>query len=79
MEVIKFLSVIFIATILDIVCVFYLISIEKREKIKASFLCSLYILLQSLIVILFVEDKKMIIGSTIGGFIGTFLSIKYKK
>lgn len=76
---IKFISVILSVCIGDICWTYYFIKIEER-KAMASALWSMAIMgCGAFSVNTYVNDKSFIIAALIGAFIGTYLSVWYKK
>jgi hypothetical protein len=74
-----FFGVMAAVAIADAFWTLYFIATEKREAWMASIMSSLIILSSAYATTSYVDDKRFIIAAVIGAFIGTFLTITYKK
>lgn len=76
---IKFFSVVLAVCIGDICWTYYFIKVEERKAFAASVWSTLIMLVGAFSVGNYVEDKSLIFAAALGAFIGTYLSVWYKK
>ena len=77
--IIKFISIIISVALADICWVFYFIKIEERKAMAASLWSAIIVALGAFSVENYVEDNTFVFAAIIGAFIGTYISIIYKK
>ncbi len=63
----------------DICWTFYLFSVEERKSVVASFWATAIYLFGAFVVSSYVSDKMLIIPAAMGSFVGTFVTIEFKK
>jgi peptidoglycan biosynthesis protein MviN/MurJ (putative lipid II flippase) len=63
----------------DICWAYYFIKIEERKSISAGIWASLIYIFGAFTVTSYINDKTLIIAAIIGSFIGTSLTVEYKK
>lgn len=77
--VLKFLSVMLSMALADVCWTYYFIKIEERRSISAGLWASLIYVFGAFTVTSYIEDKTLIAAAIIGSFIGTALTVEYKK
>lgn len=77
--IIKFMSIILSVALADICWVFYFIKIEERKAMAASIWSAVIVALGAFSVENYVADNTFVFAAIIGAFIGTYISIKFKK
>ena len=77
--VIKFISIILSVALADICWVFYFIKIEERKAMAASLWSGVIVALGAFSVENYVADNTFVFAAIIGAFIGTYVSVIYKK
>jgi peptidoglycan biosynthesis protein MviN/MurJ (putative lipid II flippase) len=77
--ILKFLGVMLSMTLADICWAYYFIKIEERKSIAAGIWASLIYIFGALTVTSSMDDRSLIIAAVIGSFIGTALTVEYKK
>jgi len=65
--------------ITDVAWAIYIIKTAQKKALPASIWGSVISLLTSFTVIAYTEDHKFVIASALGGFLGTYIAIKYIK
>lgn len=75
----KFFGVLVSVAIADVCWTYYFIKVEERKSIAAGLWSAVIMLLGAFSVENYVHDKSFIIAAVIGAFIGTSLSIHFKK
>lgn len=75
----QFIAVIGAVAIADAFWTLYFIETEKRNALMASVWSSLIILASAYATTSYVDDKRFVIAAVLGAFIGTFITISYKK
>ena len=73
--ILVFISVIFV----DIAWTYYLITVQERKPVKAGFWAAVIYLLGAYVVILYNQDHSYIFIAAITSFIGTSLTVMFKK
>jgi peptidoglycan biosynthesis protein MviN/MurJ (putative lipid II flippase) len=63
----------------DICWAYYFIKIEERKSISAGIWASLIYIFGAFTVTSYINDKTLIIAAIIGSFVGTSLTVEYKK
>jgi hypothetical protein len=63
----------------DICWAYYFIKIEERKSIPAGIWASLIYIFGAFTVTSYINDKSLIIAAIIGSFVGTSLTVEYKK
>lgn len=76
---IQFLLVLLLMTIADICWTYYFIKIEERKSISAGIWGALIYICGAFTITSYMEDKSLIIAAIIGSFLGTYISVEYKK
>jgi peptidoglycan biosynthesis protein MviN/MurJ (putative lipid II flippase) len=75
----KFLIVMISMILADICWTYYFIKIEERKSISAGIWASLIYIFGAFTVTPYINDKSLIIAAIIGSFVGTSLTVEYKK
>ena len=75
----KFLIVMISMILADICWAYYFIKIEERKSISAGIWASLIYIFGAYTVTSYINDKSLIIAAIIGSFVGTSLTVEYKK
>lgn len=75
----KFLSVILMMALLDVVWIFTMDSVNKGESLNAGLWSAMLTLFLALSTVGYIGDSSFIIAAMIGSFIGGSLTTKYKK
>jgi peptidoglycan biosynthesis protein MviN/MurJ (putative lipid II flippase) len=75
----KFLIVMISMILADICWTYYFIKIEERKSISAGIWASLIYIFGAFTVTSYINDKSLIIAAIIGSFVGTSLTVEYKK
>ena len=75
----KFLIVMISMILADICWAYYFIKIEERKSIPAGIWASLIYIFGAFTVTSYINDKSLIIAAIIGSFVGTSLTVEYKK
>lgn len=77
--VLKFLSVMVSMALADVCWTYYFIKIEERRSISAGLWASLIYIFGAFTVTSYIGDKSLIVAAVIGSFVGTALTVEYKK
>ena len=73
-------TLVFVAMALADVCwTYYFIKIDERKSVAAGIWGSLIYLCGAFGVLSYTQDKTLIIAAVLGSFVGTYLTIEYKK
>lgn len=65
--------------ITDMCWTFYLFAVEQRKSIIASVWAMFIYLFGAFVVSTYITDRKLIIAAALGSFVGTYITIEYKK
>lgn len=76
---VKFICVLIAMAIADVCWTYYFIKIDERKSIPAGLWGSAVYLCGAFGVISYTEDRSLIIAAVIGSFLGTWLTVEYKK
>lgn len=76
---IQFILVFLAMTIADICWTLYFIKIDERKSVAAGIWGSAIYLCGAFGVMSYTQDKTLIIPAIIGSFVGTYLTVEYKK
>lgn len=63
----------------DVCWTYYFIKIDERKEIGAGIWAVILLLFSAFVTTNYVNDKTLIIAAAIGSFLGTYLTVKYKK
>lgn len=74
-----FLGVAFISGVADVVWVKYFQTIERKAAVSAAVWGALIYGMSGLTFLSYKAEDSMVIAAMIGGFIGTFLTVKFSK
>lgn len=69
----------FFLVFLAMTVTFYLISVEERKSVVAGLWAMGLYVFGAFVVSSYVEDKRLIVAAALGSFVGTWLTIEYKK
>ena len=75
----NYILIFFAVIVVDIAWTYYLIKVQERNPIQAGIWASIIYLLGAYVVILYNQHHSYIIIAAIASFIGTALTVKYKK
>jgi peptidoglycan biosynthesis protein MviN/MurJ (putative lipid II flippase) len=75
----KFILVMLAMIVADICWAMYFIEIDKRRVYAAGIWSAVIIIASAFITTSYVEDKSMVPAAAIGAFIGTAVTVYYKK
>ncbi len=73
------IAVFFAVLITDICWTLYLFSVHERKSLMASMWATFIYLFGAFAVTSYVQNKYLIIAAAIGSFVGTYITIEYKK
>lgn len=76
---IKFLEVMICLFLADICWALYFMKVSERKAAQAGVWAVLIYLFGAVSIYSFVEDKSLIIAALIGSFLGTYVSVEYKR
>ena len=76
---IQFMLVFTAMALADVCWTYYFIKINERKSIAAGIWGSLIYLCGAFGVLSYTQDKTLIIAAVLGSFLGTYLTIEYKK
>ena len=76
---IQFILVFIAMALADVCWTFYFIKIDERKSIAAGIWGSAIYLCGAFGVLSYTEDRTLIIPAILGAFVGTYLTIEYKK
>ena len=77
--ILKFLGVALSIFLCDICWVYYTLKVQERNPLHSALWGVGIIVLGALSVEGYMSDSTLIIAAAIGAFIGTYISVKYKK
>lgn len=77
--VIKWIIVFVVTCIYDILCTLYLKKVHEGKAFLGATYSSLIYLISALVIIEYTSDKLLIIPAVVGGFVGTYFTIKFLK
>ena len=75
----RFLFVFLISAIGDVFWTLYFIEIEKRNAFMAALWGALIMLIAGATIINYSYSHWLLVASVSGGFVGTYLTVKFKK
>lgn len=75
----QFLGVLVAMFLADICWAYYFIKIEERKSTAAGIWAVLIYMFGAFTVTSYMQDRTLIIAAMIGSFLGTYLTIEYKK
>ncbi len=75
----KFTLVFLAMMVTDIFWTFYLISVEERKSVIAGLWAMALYISGAFVVSSYVQNRWLIIAAALGSFVGTWLTIEYKK
>ena len=75
----RFALVFFLSVIGDVFWTLYFIEVEKRNAFKGAFWSGLIMLMAGITFVNYTHSPYLIGGAVLGGFVGTYLTIKFKK
>ena len=75
----QFILVLIAMAVADVCWTFYFIKINERKSIAAGVWGSLIYICGAFGVLSYTKDKTLIIPAVLGAFIGTYLTVEYKK
>ena len=75
----QFILVFIAMAIADVCWTYYFIKIDERKSVAAGFWGSAIYLCGAFGVLSYTQDKTLIIAAILGLFVGTYLTVEYKK
>lgn len=76
---IQFILVFICVGVSDVAWTMYIIKSNERRALASASWATVILLLSSYTVLSYTEDNTMIIPAIVGGFVGTYFTIKYSK
>lgn len=76
---VKFLLVMLAMALTDVCWTYYFIKVNERRSMQAGFWAILLFFSGAVVTTNYVEDSSMMVAAAIGSFVGTTLTIEYKK
>ncbi len=77
--VLKFIGVAGAMAIVDVCWAFYFIKVGERKSTQSGLWAIALFLSGAFVTTSYVHDHSLLIAAAIGSFIGTFLTVEYKK
>ena len=77
--ILKFIGVMAAMFVADVCWAYYFIKIEERRSVSAGLWGSALYICSAFTVTSYINDKTFIIAAVIGGFVGTYASVEFKK
>lgn len=75
----QFFLVFTITAIADVCWTMYFMSVADKKAFKAAIWGAAILICGGFSIISYTEDKSFLIAAILGGFVGTYLTVKYKK
>ena len=75
----EFLGVLVAMFLADICWAYYFIKIEERKSVAAGIWAGLIYIFGAFTVSSYINDKTLIAAAIIGSFLGTYVTVEYKK
>jgi len=75
----QFLGVLVAMFLADVCWAYYFIKIDERRSVAAGMWAVLIYMFGAFTVTSYMQDKTLIIAAMIGSFLGTYLTVEYKK
>ena len=75
----EFISVAVCMFLADICWAYYFIKIDERKSAAAGMWAVLIYMFGAFTVTSYMQDKTLIVAAMIGSFLGTYLTVEYKK
>lgn len=63
----------------DVTWTYYFIEVEARRPAQAGAWSALIILFGAFTAVNYMQDRRLIVAAMIGAFLGTYLTVRYKK
>ena len=79
MDYTAYIKVMVFMFLADVCWALYFMKITDRKAAQAGFWAVMIYLFGALTVTSYMEDKKLIIPALIGSFLGTYITVKFKK
>jgi hypothetical protein len=76
---VKFLLVMFSMALTDVCWAYYFIKVGERKAVQAGTWAVLLFFAGAIVTTNYVGDHSMMIAAAIGSFVGTWITVKYKK
>lgn len=73
----SFLAVFVSLTVVDAAWALYLISMQKYQAARAGFWGAFIVAVGAYATISYVHDPRLLIAAVLGGFVGTYATVKY--
>lgn len=75
----KFIGVLLAMGLADVCWAYYFITIDERKSVAAGIWAVFIYMFGAFTVTSYMEDRSLIIAAMIGSFVGTYLTVEYKK
>ena len=75
----EFLGVMVAMFLADVCWAYYFIKIDERKSVAAGVWAVLIYMFGAFTVTSYMQDRTLIIAAMIGSFLGTYLTVEYKK
>jgi hypothetical protein len=76
---IKFIVVLVAMAVTDVCWAYYFIKVGERRAVQAGLWAILLFFAGAVVTTNYVGDHTMMIAAAIGSFVGTYITVKYKK
>lgn len=63
----------------DVTWTYYFIEVEARRPAQAGVWSALIILFGAFTAVNYMQDRRLIVAAMIGSFLGTYLTVRYKR
>ena len=75
----KFIGVMIAMAATDVCWAYYFIKVDERRSMGAALWASALFICGATVTTNYVDDRSLLIAALLGSFIGTYLTIEYKK
>jgi hypothetical protein len=76
---IQWIAVFLILAVADVCWTYYFIKISERKSVEAGIWGSAIYLCSAFGILSYTEDRTLVIPAVLGSFLGTYLTVEYKK
>ena len=76
---VKFIGVLVAMALADVCWAYYFITIDERKSVAAGIWAVFIYMFGAFTVTSYMEDRSLILAAMIGSFVGTYLTVEYKK
>jgi len=78
-QILTFIAAIVVTAVADVIWALYIAYVGERKEWHAATMASVIIFASGLNILFITENKWNLVGAIIGAFVGTYLTVKYKK